>query len=507
MKKLFLIFLISIIPISLVGVAVHLTMEQYFETKTLRIATGGKGGTYHTIGDGYGRLFAEDPRIQIHLAEHEPYTEGAFENLELLEKGEADIGFVQGGLPKRPGIFFVMNLYRASVQIIARRGLVNRSRRLITELEDIDDYDGPDQICQRISIGSPKSGTRILALKLLKFYQKDSILEPSSAPTKVKYQPNIRTLGFQDSLLALKLPPSDPKAIDIAFFVSGTGTVDAIKKLLYRTDAEGTLVDDRGRPLALDPTIFRIEEQEGIVPELAFAPAGDEDFGQLRPKYRFLSIDRAKGLTTQYPYLESVDIPKGTYSSRLSFPDQDVPTVSVYEMLCASEKADLDWMHVNRLTEAIWKKKSLLEQVPQLALNTEEEARRSIEYEAHPGAVDFFNNRERLPWALILAGTSAFISVFGSLTKVRMWVFRWRMLREMAWIYALEDKIPTASRADLERWLAEVEKAHEQLTMDFIKIRVGIGQGISIVLERVRLIRDRIRTRLKELQQQGVGAP
>ncbi|MBI4613799.1 MAG: hypothetical protein HY720_09330 [Planctomycetes bacterium] len=522
MKKWLLIALVAAVPLTLVAVAGTLYWEEYHETRVVTIASGTPGATYHKMAQGFRRSFARDEeRLRVRLVEYgydeggaptqDPKpSEGAFQNLDLLERGRIDVGFVQGGLPRKPGIIFLLNFYRASVQIVARRGLVNREGKAITEIEELDDWDEFKKT-QRLSIGAPGSGTRLLAIKILKFYQKNVVRDPAAADDpKRYYYPHIKTLGFQDSLLALKLPPDDPNAIDVAFFVSGTGTVDQIKKLLYLTDEKGDLVglpDEEGkRPrIELDP-VLRLEEHLGIVPDLDVVPAHDaSDVGKTRPRYRFLEVRRNTGLSIAYPYLAVFSIPKGTYSSEHSFPDHDIPTVTVSEMLCASEARNLDWVTVNLLVAAIWQKKSLVEDVPQLAGVTEEEARRSTEYEPHPGAAGFFEKKEYVPWALILAGTSAVISVLGTLTKVRTWYYRWRMLREMAWAYRLEDRIPAAPAVELAEWLTRLERAHEVLTDDFIKVRVGVGQGVGIVLERVRLLRDRIRNRLKEISAAGGG--
>jgi TRAP-type uncharacterized transport system substrate-binding protein len=61
--------------------------------RSIIIGTGGPGGAYFNYGKEFKKILAQDG---IHLEVRT--TGGAFDNLRLLESGEIDIAFMQGGI-------------------------------------------------------------------------------------------------------------------------------------------------------------------------------------------------------------------------------------------------------------------------------------------------------------------------------------------------------------------------------------------------------------------------
>ncbi len=102
------------------------------------LATGSKSGVYYQLGLGIKAAVKEiDPNITIEVVS----TNGAVENLKLLEKGKADLAFTQNNiahwfyhgeklwaLPSRT-ITGVASLYTESIQIIVRKDLNVREVR------------------------------------------------------------------------------------------------------------------------------------------------------------------------------------------------------------------------------------------------------------------------------------------------------------------------------------------------------------------------------------------
>lgn len=119
--------------------------------RTLVMAVGQPGGAYWAAAERYREALARE-EITLTLRE----TGGAAENLSLLQRGEADLAFVQGGaLPPEPppGIVTIGGVFHEAVWLFRRAGLA---------LARIGDLRGA-----RIAAGPEGSGTRALAVTLL----------------------------------------------------------------------------------------------------------------------------------------------------------------------------------------------------------------------------------------------------------------------------------------------------------------------------------------------------
>ncbi len=115
------------------------------------MATGAPDGVYHYYGRLYRDLLAKEG-IEVRLVE----TPGAVANIELLSRGAADVGFVQGGTRDDGGetpLRSLASLYFEPVWVFARREL--GAARLA-------DLQG-----RRVAIGLEGSGTRAIARQLL----------------------------------------------------------------------------------------------------------------------------------------------------------------------------------------------------------------------------------------------------------------------------------------------------------------------------------------------------
>ncbi len=91
------LFLTLLVPV-LVVVLVILLISSLTPPDKIRLATGPKDGGYWKIGAEYRAKLAKD-NISLELVE----TAGSIENIQKLADGEADVAFVQGGIPLPKG--------------------------------------------------------------------------------------------------------------------------------------------------------------------------------------------------------------------------------------------------------------------------------------------------------------------------------------------------------------------------------------------------------------------
>ena len=118
---------------------------------SLRIASGNSEGAYYQHATRYRELLAEQG-ITLEVIE----TAGSVDNLERLQAGACDLGFVQGGTASVEAIHSLeslASLYFEPLWVFHREGF---------QLEQLADLEG-----QRIAIGEAGSGTQLLGRKLL----------------------------------------------------------------------------------------------------------------------------------------------------------------------------------------------------------------------------------------------------------------------------------------------------------------------------------------------------
>ena len=119
--------------------------------KNLSIATASAEGDYYSCANKYKEYFAKE---KIHLEVLE--TSGSVENLDLLEKGDVDVAFLQGGIGAAvdyPDFVGLASLYEEPLIIFVRKGL---------QIETFADFAG-----KKIAAGEEGSGTRKIVEQLL----------------------------------------------------------------------------------------------------------------------------------------------------------------------------------------------------------------------------------------------------------------------------------------------------------------------------------------------------
>ncbi len=116
------------------------------------LASGEPGGAYAGFGERYREALAEY-EIDVEVR----YTAGSVENLELLRNGEVDVAFVQGGvadLERDAALASLGSLYFEPLWIFQRS---DGAAALLSDLSG-----------RRVNAGAEGSGTRAIALQLLR---------------------------------------------------------------------------------------------------------------------------------------------------------------------------------------------------------------------------------------------------------------------------------------------------------------------------------------------------
>ena len=157
------------------------------------MATGSKDGAYYYYGQIYRELMAQEG-IDVTLVE----TAGSTANIDLLNRGAADVAFVQGGTRDdddgNTKLRSLASLYYEPAWVFVRKSLPP-----ITRLADLKG--------KRVAVDAEGSGTRLVALQLLA----DIGLDDRAV--------HISPLGGNAAATALR-----EGGLDAAFFITGANT-------------------------------------------------------------------------------------------------------------------------------------------------------------------------------------------------------------------------------------------------------------------------------------------
>lgn len=159
--------------------------------QNVRLATGQPNSTYQVIGERYRDFFAKQG-VTVQLVE----TKGAQENIELLQKGEVDAVFAQGGLRVDDPADKIRSLGSISLQPL---WLFYRGEE-VPNTDNLNDF----LVKRWVSINLPGSGTRLLTETIFDLHK----LNPKSN--------RCLTMSSKESIAALK-----SGKIDAMFLVAG----------------------------------------------------------------------------------------------------------------------------------------------------------------------------------------------------------------------------------------------------------------------------------------------
>ena len=165
--------------------------------RTITFAAGSSSGAYYAFAKKYQELLAQSG-LEVVVLE----TKGSRENLELLESGRADIGFVQSGMrgKSEAPLYSLGSMFFEPLWVFVRQ---EEPSRELLELKS-----------KKISIGNPGSGTRDVAQALL---------------DDNKLQNKVETFDFELSEAVAAILAGELDAV----FVVGSPSIPAIKTLAH----------------------------------------------------------------------------------------------------------------------------------------------------------------------------------------------------------------------------------------------------------------------------------
>ncbi len=212
--------------------------------KRIVLATGQDGGAYQDYGEKFAAFLAAQG-IETELVA----TAGSVENLELLERGgDADLGFVQGGLADAvptERVVAVGSLYLEPLWLFVRADVA---------IDAVADFAG-----KRIAVGAPGSGTRAVTSSILSAHGIDA-----------------QSASFLDTRSADLAGGFAASAIDAAFLI-GAPESSAVAALLRQP---GVSLQSLGRAAAYVrryPYLSRVSLPRGALDLRADIPAADID--------------------------------------------------------------------------------------------------------------------------------------------------------------------------------------------------------------------------------------
>jgi TRAP transporter TAXI family solute receptor len=145
---------IPAVVVLLIGVGLAIKLIRPAPPNRIRMVSGPEGSGYRSMADKYKKII-EGYGVKVEIVA----SRGALDNLEQLAKPAAkvDVGFVQGGLTDGIDISRLVSLGSVFAQPLMVYYRADQPIEMLSALKG-----------KRVAIGAEGSGTRVLALKLLK---------------------------------------------------------------------------------------------------------------------------------------------------------------------------------------------------------------------------------------------------------------------------------------------------------------------------------------------------
>ena len=145
--------------VALAAVAVAVKAARFAPPKTIHFAGGPEGSGYRNQAEKYQKILARDG-VKIEIIP----TRGALDNLDKLANPavKVDVAFVQGGLAEGRDLPHLMSLGSVYPQPLMVYCRAPEPVEMLPQLKG-----------KRIAVGPEGSGTRVLALKMLKANEMD----------------------------------------------------------------------------------------------------------------------------------------------------------------------------------------------------------------------------------------------------------------------------------------------------------------------------------------------
>jgi hypothetical protein len=150
----------------LLGIVSIVAASAFAQSKTnLSIGTGGTGGVYYPLGGGMASILTKHvPGWQV-TAE---VTGASVDNMKLINTGKTDVGFTMADTAWEA--FIGVDKFKDGKVPIRTLAVLYPNRTHVVTVEGSGINSMQDLKGKRISVGSPGSGTEILALRLLEAY-------------------------------------------------------------------------------------------------------------------------------------------------------------------------------------------------------------------------------------------------------------------------------------------------------------------------------------------------
>jgi TRAP transporter TAXI family solute receptor len=196
----------------------------------ITIATGNTGGVYYTLGGGLAQLISSNTKLKATAAE----TTASVQNIQQLVKGDYDLAFAladtaadavngKGSFESPQKITALARIYSNSTQVVVRTD---------SGIKTIADMKG-----KRISTGSPKSGTEVIANRLLTAAGLDPAKDVQAQRLALRQTVDGMKAGQLDGLVwsgglpTPELTDLTTSMKDAVTFIDITPQLDAMKKV------------------------------------------------------------------------------------------------------------------------------------------------------------------------------------------------------------------------------------------------------------------------------------
>lgn len=215
--------------------------------------------------------------------------------------------------------------------------------------------------------------------------------------------------------------------------------------VLGRTSANETLLrviltESGVAPDKVQTTSFGLDQindmarDDGLAAYMAFGPIDSKTTvqaiaataGGTKEEIRFLPIDVSDAIAQRHPLYESDKIPKSSFSTAPSRPDDEVETVSVNHVVISHRNLP-DGVASDVLRQMLASRQPLAREVPQATRIDKPDTDKDAALPVHPGAEAFINGTERTflekysdyLWAslFLLSGLGSLGAWFGHYTK------------------------------------------------------------------------------------------
>lgn len=397
--------------------------------KSIIISAGPKGSTFYLTAQKYREILARNG-VNLQVIP----SEGSVDNLRRLvdRNVKVDLGFVQGGVATGVDVSGVVSLGTVFHEPLA---LFYRNPAPVTLLSQ---FAG-----KRLAVGPVGSGTRVVALTLLK----SNGIEPGGSTP-------LLALGGTEAAQALV----DGK-VDAAFLMGDSATPPVMRKLLWT------------------------------------------------PGVRLLDFTQADGYSRRFPYLDKLDLPMGVFDFGKNVPQQEIHLIGPTVELVARKKLHpaLSDLLIEAARE-VHGKATLLQHANEFPAPLEHEFTVSPDAKRYYSSGKSYVYRKFPFWLASLIDRTLVVFVpivvllipgFKLVPALYSWRIRSRIYRWYGALIAIERSIlanPSATeRKELLKRLDDIETQVNKM-----KMPLAYAEQFYVLRDHINFVRDRYRQSISE---------